>query len=157
MRRALPPSQFYTFCPRPHFISCIPPTRASDSTEYPFAALYIPYCIFILGTYLSCPISFHLRYYLSSIMSSTPQSTSSTATGFDKNLSSEALSKNPPVRVGYTCTQRSHSHCLLTNALPMHLRFPPSLASEHPQINPQDPLRGSRVAHPRVYRRCQLF
>jgi hypothetical protein len=30
----------------------------------------------------------------------------------------------------------------------LRLHFPPSLASEHPQNNPQDPLRSSRVAHP---------
>ena len=33
----------------------------------------------------------------------------------------EVLSQNLPVRIGYTRTQRSPSHCLLTNALPLPL------------------------------------
>ena len=47
---------------------CIPPTRGPSSMADPLAALYIPYCIFILRHYLSYTISFHPRCYISSIM-----------------------------------------------------------------------------------------
>jgi len=47
--RRVPPSQLYMFCPRPHSIRCISSTRAPSSLPYPFAAFYIPHCIFIAG------------------------------------------------------------------------------------------------------------
>ena len=47
--RRVPPSQLCMFCPRPHSIRCISSTRAPSSLPYPFAAFYIPHCIFIAG------------------------------------------------------------------------------------------------------------
>jgi len=123
MRRVLPPSQFYMF-----FTFHIMHTAHESSHQHVISLrstlhtlLHLHRC-FIAGTIYHAPFFFHLRYYLSSIMSSTGQSTSSTPTGFDKNLS-EVLSQNPPVRVGYTCTQRSHSTlapCAFVSLLPWH-------------------------------------
>jgi hypothetical protein len=79
------------------------------------------------------------------------------------------LSQNLPVRVKHTRTQRSPSHCLLANAPPSppSSSFPSLLgvgsssntsskATRRIFLPRQDPLRSSRAAHPRVYRRRHL-
>jgi len=51
------------FCPRPHSMRCIPPTRAPSSMLCPFMAFYTPYFIFIhITIYQTWYIQWHLHF-----------------------------------------------------------------------------------------------